>query len=54
MAGLGYERKSPPRKSTSALPAIADLGAAMSVFDPPTTGSLQEADIRATEADVRF
>ena len=34
---FGYERKSPFAGSASALPAIADLGAATSVFGPQTT-----------------
>jgi hypothetical protein len=41
-------------KSTTALPSIPDLEAAMSVFDPLTAGLAPEADIRAPDAEVRI
>jgi hypothetical protein len=53
MPGSGYERKSQPIRSTSALPAIADLREIMSVFDLLTNGSAQEADNQPTEANAR-
>ena len=53
MSVYGYERKSPPNRSTSALPAIPDLTARMSVFGVLTTASAQETDIPPAAAEGR-
>jgi hypothetical protein len=50
---FGYERKSRPIGSTSALPAIADLKEPMSVFGLLMTALATEADIAAPAADFR-